>query len=304
MSSGQPLVSIIMNCYNGERFLKEAIDSVYMQTYSNWEIVFWDNASNDNSGEIAKSYDQRLKYSRSEVTTPLGEARNLAMKKATGKYIAFLDCDDLYFPDKLEKQVSIMEQSKYPMSYGSALYINETGDIIRNFLVKYKSGYIFGDLLKRYEINMQSVMILGSLLKSEKINFQTNLQYCPDHNLFMEIASRVPVAVIQDIIVKYRVASNSLSQRTLHLASAEVRYTLDSILERDKEITDKFPEQIKEAYAKVKYYDALNYISQGMYKKARIVLKEIARQRWEYSVLFFVLIFPFPKKILLRLLKR
>ena len=59
---GQPLVSVIMNCYNGEKYLREAIDSIYAQTYTNWEIIFWDNASTDNSAEIAKLSDSRLKY--------------------------------------------------------------------------------------------------------------------------------------------------------------------------------------------------------------------------------------------------
>ena len=79
--SQTPLVSIIMNCYNGAKFLEEAIDSIYTQTYSNWEIVFWDNASTDDSASIAKSYDDRLKYHLALETTPLGEARDLALKK-------------------------------------------------------------------------------------------------------------------------------------------------------------------------------------------------------------------------------
>ena len=100
--SQTPLVSIIMNCYNGEKFLKEAIDSIYAQTYSNWEIIFWDNASTDDSACIAKSYDDRLKYHLAQETTPLGEARDLALKKINGKYISFLDCDDIWLPKKLK----------------------------------------------------------------------------------------------------------------------------------------------------------------------------------------------------------
>jgi glycosyltransferase involved in cell wall biosynthesis len=73
----QPLVSVIMNCCNGEKYLQEAIDSVLAQTYKNWEIVFWDNQSIDDTAQIAKSYDDpRIKYHRSESFTPLGEARN------------------------------------------------------------------------------------------------------------------------------------------------------------------------------------------------------------------------------------
>ena len=100
MVNEEPLVSIIMNCYNSDRFLNEAIDSVYSQTYQNWEIIFWDNASTDTSAIIAKSYDERVKYHFESKTTSLGKARNLAVKKASGKYIAFLDCDDLWLPQK------------------------------------------------------------------------------------------------------------------------------------------------------------------------------------------------------------
>ena len=96
MYKEKPLVSIVMNCFNGERFLKEAIDSIYNQTYENWEIIFWDNSSSDNSALIAKSYDQKLKYFRSDKTTLLGVARDMAIKKAHGKFVAFLDTDDLY----------------------------------------------------------------------------------------------------------------------------------------------------------------------------------------------------------------
>ncbi len=68
----RPKVSVIMNCFNSEKYLREAIDSVYAQTYKDWEIIFWDNASTDHSKEIAKSYDNKLKYSRGKETVPLG----------------------------------------------------------------------------------------------------------------------------------------------------------------------------------------------------------------------------------------
>ena len=100
--SSQPLVSVIMNCYNSDSYLKEAIDSIYAQTYSNWEIIFWDNASTDKSSDIAKSYDNKVKYYKAESTTSLGEARFLAVEKSIGEYLAFLDCDDYWLPEKLK----------------------------------------------------------------------------------------------------------------------------------------------------------------------------------------------------------
>jgi len=149
-----PKVSVIMNCLNGEKYLKEAIDSVYAQTYKNWEIIFWDNASTDRSAEIAISYDARLKYFKGDATIPLGAARNKALEQTKGKFVAFLDCDDLWMPEKLEKQVYILEHSTYPLCYSGGFRINEAGGIIKKYIPKNKTGSVLPELLRKYDINM------------------------------------------------------------------------------------------------------------------------------------------------------
>ena len=102
----QPLVSIIMNCYNGETYLQESINSVLSQTYKNWELVFWDNKSQDKSAEIFKGYeDKRFKYFYANKHTTLYKARNLAIKESRGDFVAFLDTDDLWDENKLELQM-------------------------------------------------------------------------------------------------------------------------------------------------------------------------------------------------------
>src|SRR5574337_499452 len=106
-----PSVSVIMNCLNSSKYLREAIDSVYAQTYKDWEIIFWDNASIDNSAEIAKGYDSKLRYFRSEETVILGKVRNYAIEKARGEFIAFLDCDDLWLANKLERQIPFFKKN-------------------------------------------------------------------------------------------------------------------------------------------------------------------------------------------------
>ena len=96
-SNNEPLVSVIMNCYNGQKYLEESIESVLSQTYKNWELIFWDNQSADKSAEIFKLYkDKRLKYFLSKEHTTLYKARNLAIEKSSGDFIAFLDTDDLW----------------------------------------------------------------------------------------------------------------------------------------------------------------------------------------------------------------
>ena len=299
-----PIVSIVMNCYNGERFLREAIDSVYQQGFQDWEIIFWDNASTDSSAEIAQSYDGRVKYHLAPNNTPLGEARNHALQQARGKYIAFLDCDDLYLPDKLEKQFALMESGGYALSYGSAITINEFGVEIRRRAVANKSGNIFGDLLKHYEINMQSVMVRHDILRDEGLGFAEGMKYCPDYNLFMDIASRYPLGVISDYIVKYRVVSNSLSRQSVDIAASEIKFSLDRILSDNPSLKEKFGPQVISAYVKLHYYDAVAAIYQDDRKEARIRLRPAVFHDVRYLLLYLALYFPLPSRLMLRLLRR
>ena len=204
-------VSILMNGYNAQRYLKDAIDSIYAQTFTDWEIVFIDNCSTDNTKNIVESYDNTIKYYKTEETIPLGVARNFGLKYCKGKYIAFLDTDDIWLPDKLQLQVQLMESNdRYALCYGSSITIDEHGNKIRDRRVENTSGFIFGELLKQYEINMQSVMLRAEILKSSGLHFDESLQYCPDYQLFMEIASRYSIGVIADNLVKYRISSKSL----------------------------------------------------------------------------------------------
>ena len=106
-----PKVTVIMNCYNSAEHLREAMDSVFRQTWGDWEIVFWDNCSTDDSAAVARSYGPRVRYFLAEKNVPLGAARNLAIAKAEGELLAFLDCDDEWLPTKLEKQVAAAERA-------------------------------------------------------------------------------------------------------------------------------------------------------------------------------------------------
>jgi glycosyltransferase involved in cell wall biosynthesis len=205
------LVSIVVNCYNGEKYLKEAIDSIYAQSYDNWEIIFWDNGSTDNSSSIAKSYDARLKYFFAEKTTPLGNARNLALKEASGDYVAFLDCDDLYLPDKIEIQLKAMQKSSAVLSYGSWIKINKDGEEVQRYHVQEIFGNMFESLLSKYIVNFQTLMIDNNYLNNNNISFDENMKFSPDFNLVLRIAYSVPVVAIDELLVKYRVHDYSLS---------------------------------------------------------------------------------------------
>ena len=105
-----PLVSVIMNVRNGAAFLREALDSVLSQTFADWELIVWDDCSTDDSAQIVGEYqDRRIRYFLSPEDTPLGKARDQAIRQATGEWLAFLDQDDVWLPRKLEKQMALAE---------------------------------------------------------------------------------------------------------------------------------------------------------------------------------------------------
>ena len=299
-----PLVSIVMNCYNGEKYLCEAIDSIYAQTYKNWEIIFWDNASTDGSSSIAKSYDERVKYYVVSKTTPLGEARNFALNKADGEYVAFLDCDDMYFPDKLERQVKLMQNKDYVMCYGSVSIINEDGKEIKKDIVKNKSGNVFSGLLRRYEINMQTVILKKEFLVNNQLSFNSNMSYCPDHNLFMTIASKTDVGVITDVVAKYRIVDNSLSKKTIDIVPQEYRLTLDEISKGNPILRKQLSNDFDCAYDKAKYYEIVADIYNNNKGQARYKLKTILNSKIEYFLLYLLLFMPVSNKLILKLLKK
>jgi glycosyltransferase involved in cell wall biosynthesis len=209
-----PLISVIINCYNGEKFLQDAIDSVYSQTYSNWEIIFWDNASTDGSAKIAKSYDRRLKYFYNSKNTVLGLARINAIESANGEYLAFLDCDDLWNDIKLETQVDIIRSNPdASLIYSKCEVISGTNQLIGKMplMDTLPSGKeVFGQLAKENFIPFVSALI--SKKKYYEIGgFPAHFKNSTDYYLFLKLSFNFDVIGINKVLCKYREHSQNLS---------------------------------------------------------------------------------------------
>jgi glycosyltransferase involved in cell wall biosynthesis len=164
----EPLVSILMNCYNGEKFLREAIDSILAQTYQNWEIIFWDNQSTDRSAEIFKNYtDTRLRYFYAPKHTWLYEARNYAIEKASGDFIAFLDVDDWWLPSKLEKQIPLFSDSKVGIVCSNYWIVSERKN--KRWIALRRpapTGWVLNEVLKTYFVGLLTLVVRRSALAS------------------------------------------------------------------------------------------------------------------------------------------
>ena len=112
------LVSIVMPSYNCEQYIEASIKSVISQSYKNWELLIVDDHSTDRTVDIIRSFkNERIKLFRNEVNSGAAISRNLALREAKGKWIAFLDSDDLWLPTKLEEQLQFMSDNNYGFSY-------------------------------------------------------------------------------------------------------------------------------------------------------------------------------------------
>lgn len=219
-----PLISIIMNCYNGSKYLPQALDSVYQQTFKDYEIIFWDNQSTDNSGEIALRYGEPLRYFRGEEFLPLGAARNAAIEKASGKYIAFLDCDDIWLPEKLEKQVELLDSNKeLGLVYSDTYVIDKNGNLIKSTYfrsIKPFSGNVFKELFLSNFIPILTVVVRRETL-GKVGGFDPKYVIAEDYDLWLRIAEHYPIDFIEQPLAKYRFHGESASQKNMVLSYQE-----------------------------------------------------------------------------------
>ena len=256
-----------MNCYNGERYLQEALLSVKNQTYKNWELIFWDNLSTDLSRDIFykfKEGDDRFLYFCAEKFTSLGQARNLAVNQAQSKWLAFIDVDDVWKTYKLERQVERIQNldGNVGIVYGAADYIIESRDdrnqekMLAGFkgmkFPKKETGFIFKDLLKRNFIIFSTVLILKRLYKNVG-GIEENFKLNEDYSLLLK-SSRLAIASrIDEIICTYRIHFNNNTHSLAEDSYIETNEILNSL-----EFSYEVGLAIKENYTRYAFYKIKN----------------------------------------------
>ena len=213
MQNKKKLVSIILNCYNGEKYLQQALNSIEKQSYKNWELIFWDNRSTDNSKNIFKSFkNKKFKYYFSKKHTSLYKARNLAIKKSRGQFISFIDVDDLWEKNKLKDQVKLFLRNKHVSLIYSNLWIQNENLKKRKLYWKkdLPSGIIYKKIIKDYCIGIITVMIKKNIL-SKKNAFDPKYNVIGDFDLFTRLAKKNKFMAVQAPLATYRVHGENLS---------------------------------------------------------------------------------------------
>lgn len=169
-----PLVSIITPCYNAAATISQTIESVLAQTYENWEMLVIDNCSTDNSASFIKSYveqDNRIKYLKTDRNSGSSAMpRNVGMENAIGEYIAMLDADDLWLPEKLAEQIDFLETNHYGFVYSD--YEKMTFDGMRNDrIIKGRTVSTYRNTLGSNDIPCLTVLIRKELLNKVRFEF-------------------------------------------------------------------------------------------------------------------------------------
>lgn len=205
------LVSIIMPCFNATNYIEESIKSVISQTYQNWELLICDDVSLDGTYDFIKKNfkDERIKLFTLEINSGAAAARNLGVLNSRGRYIAFIDSDDVWFPEKLERQISFMQKNEI---YFSATSYNKIDEYSRdiNKIINVKSEYSLEDILKN-NVGNSTVVYDSKIIGKPKIPL---IKKRNDYLYWITILQSNPnirIYGLEEVLSSHRVHNSSLS---------------------------------------------------------------------------------------------
>ena len=267
-SNTEPLVTVIMNCYNGQKYLSESIESVLSQTYKNWELIFWDNRSKDESAKIFKSYnDKRLKYFMADEHTSLYKARNLAINKSAGEFISFLDTDDVWDKKKIELQIKGFEDKKVGLVFSNFWLVKKKMKK-KKLAIKEKlpSGYVYNSILRNYTVAILTVIIRKSYYLKLENNFDERFSFVGDFDLFLRLSKICKFESVQTPLAYYRLHGKNLTTINKEKEIEE----FDMWLEKNKSNLNDI--DIKSILKHFNYRKFVNYKIDGNYNKCLEIL--------------------------------
>ena len=211
----QPLVSVIMPCYNMVSYVSDSIKSVIAQTYPHWELLIVDDASTDETVNIIKSYaqaDSRIKFAIKKQNSGISDTRNLCIQMAQGQFLAFLDADDIWHPEKLEKQLSFMMAKNIGFTYSTYDWIDEDGKVMNKF-INTIGNLDYKTYLRNTIIGCSTVMVNKTITGDVIVpKFRTS----EDTATWLDILRKGLLAyAIDESLVSYRIRRKSASSNKI-----------------------------------------------------------------------------------------
>ena len=287
-----PLVSIVINCYNGEKYLRQSIESILDQSYQNLELIFWDNHSTDQSKNIIKSYDdKRIKYFFSQNHSTLYQARNLALKECKGEFISFLDVDDYYLKDRIVKQLLHFKDQKVGVTYSN--YYRYYEDINKKKLLTNKmlpSGNLTKYILEESQISFMTVMIRKKSLESLQFNFDQKYSIIGDYDLLYRLSFNWDFYYIKEPLAVYRIHDDNFSKNSILF--------IDELKDWYNKNYSSFANKKNYIYKKIIFFQAMEYSSK---KNILKFFKEFWKFPMSFDKIKLLLIMITPNFVLKRL---
>lgn len=288
----QPLVSIVIPFYSGANWLKEAVDSVLNQTYKNVEVLIINDGSLENIDDISKEFRPVIKIFNKKNGGP-ASARNLGIDKASGKYIAFLDSDDLWLPDKLLKQIGYMELSNYVWSQHSYEMFWEDSDKTKLINTKVYSGDVYRQCFISFKVQTSCVVVLRSILIDNHIRFPIEKRYGQDGDFYRQLAKDFSLGFVEGVLSKFRIrgtnagfrAKVQLDDKALTWNEIKNNYLLLNILPKPViyayQISEKFSSTIDWISKNlINNSGTIELISKVMYSIPYSIFKVYSRKPW------------------------
>ena len=301
----EPLVSVIINCFNGARFIENALISVFKQTYKNFELIIWDNQSTDDTKKIVDSFsDERIKYYYADKHTNLYTARNKAVKKSNGQFITFLDCDDWWENNKIEKQIKKFQTGDFSIVYANQRLIFDKktrfGKHIDVLVCKILSrdhinikkfkkkgfkleGNILNEILNDYKVGIATVMIKKEIFDK----FDDRFHIIGDFEFVIRTASKYQIGFIDEILASYRVHGFNESFRMRKLQIAELKTWYDET-GKDKLISKL--ESFKMFKYKLMYLEAMDNVGDRNFREVIRVIYNIPMKLWKLKIRLLIIL--------------
>ena len=288
MKNKMPLVSVIINVHNGEQYLSECINSVLNQSFIDFELIIYDNESTDDTKKIISSFkDVRIKYYKSDKFLKLGDARNRALEKVNGEYIAFLDCDDLWMATKLEKQIKIFKNNlNTGIVICNTIFFNNSGKQKVLYKSKPPTGRVFSNLLSNYFISLETVLIKKKYLDKLNNRFYLNFQMIEEYDLLLRLSLICELDYVDEILSKWRVHQKSWTWNKEDLFFKEKKILIKKL----KDLIPNFENNYKkEIYLFVRQYEleeSLFNLRLGEKKNARKIIKKYALDGFKWLIIY------------------
>jgi glycosyltransferase involved in cell wall biosynthesis len=267
-------VSVIIPCFNSEKTIRETLESVFAQTYQDFEVIVVDDGSTDRSAEIVQSFNEKIEYIY-QNNGGQSAARNTGIRAARGKYLAFLDADDLWYPEKLEKQIAFMKSKGVDWCYCDCeLFSDRSGKSFGKYSQRFyspKAGWIAKDLMMGNSISSPTPIVSREIIeKAGYFNESREIRSREDWEEWIRIALVSKIVYFPEVLAKYRIHEKSITY------GEDPNMAFAGHLAVINNLCDRFPNELGQARSTaISHYAAIfsktNFL-QKEYPKAKTLI--------------------------------